>query len=37
MIKLSNTFEVFTFTHYEGTKGNAKYRNLDGFEKLGVT
>ena len=37
MINLSTKFEVSQmFTHYKDTKGNAKYRNLGGFQRLGV-
>jgi len=35
MINLSTKFEVSTITHYEDTKGNAKWRNFSGFGRLG--
>jgi len=31
MINLSSKFQVYTFTYYEYTKGNAKRKNLGGF------
>jgi len=37
MTNLSIKFEVFIFTHYEDTKGNAKCRNWGGFGQLRVT
>jgi len=35
MINLHTRFDVSKFTHYDGTKGNAKCRNWDGLGWLG--
>ena len=34
--KVSNKFEVSTFTYYEDTKGSAKCRKCGGFWRLGT-
>ena len=37
MINLHTKFEVSVFTHYDYMKGNAKCRNWEGLQVLGVT
>ena len=37
MINVSTKFEVSIYTHYEGMKGDTKYRKWDGLGQLQVT